>query len=607
MAKTGRKSSPTQQCPFAEQTKKLVVYDAEGSGNRHYDRKSSLLEIVQTDTTDSLTIHYTGPKPPNPARVTRDGSTLTGITGSERAGGKVYSLDVQYFPKKDPYGRTAHDLLKALFTFAAAPTVYTISGFPQPIRINAYNPDQWKLSFALPPVRGLKMGAVLDNKKSARVETGDRVVATKSHEKSTLKTSFESSNWKQTTSKEVTSTYERHASAIATPKLYAYASHETLSIDAKTSSEPVQAGKLAIALERNRAAVDIDGLDLVLGILSLVANITAAVKAFKEYAPKVGWYIDLELKALEGKVEIAWGWKENSDYRVYYYVGIAANVTLFEITLEIGFGVSVAGVGGQVCVQFKGGLSLQVGVQTVGPGADSLDLGTLAGVIEAGGYVRVTAGDVLRVEGGIKSSITSEAKVSVKFAGGLEVAGEDKWDGLSLVCSAQTMFGWKTSKTMSVMSPQQLGTWKFPGGKPPSPSELQSKIEVSRIVEDVVNEGWNLRVFRENEVVKKSFWSGEPYTAVQSEQLTSAQVADIIADPIWQKRSDLLLDAKTVKGLAHAVRKKCDIIASKDYWRDWMTHQQLIDFLGTAEFTHILEDARDPAKDLKKKVSKSTA
>ena len=54
---TGKKAgSSKEQCP-EDEPEDLVVYDAESGGNRHYDVKTGLLEIVQTEWTDPVTIH----------------------------------------------------------------------------------------------------------------------------------------------------------------------------------------------------------------------------------------------------------------------------------------------------------------------------------------------------------------------------------------------------------------------------------------------------------------------------------------------------------------------------------------------------------------------
>lgn len=359
---------------------------------------------------------------------------------------------------------------------------------------------------------------------------------------------------------------------------------------------------VAITLERNSARLGLDFLDLVAGIISLITKVTQAIKAFKDFAPKVGWYMDLEFKVLEGKIELAWGWRECNDCEVYYYLGLAAEVVLLEVVLEFGFGVKVARVLGQVCVQFKGSVSLSGGVETTAPDADAVTLATLKPVFEAGGYVRVNAGDLIEIEGGIQSGITIEAKVEAKVKAGMQVNGDVRWDGLSVTVRAKTFFGFKKSTKMQVVEPEKLSEFQFPEGEDTMPPEL-SKHEISIMAEDALNAGfWEIRFFEQQMQSEAHFLSG-PTWELKDVRIENPEIADLIAERLWQEKENLLLDAKTIDGLLQGLRKKCEILADKNWARDWLYKKDLEIYLGSAEFAEILQDAGDSGKEYRKRLA----
>ena len=568
----------------------LSVYDEESSGNRHYHEPTGLIEIVQTETTDTVVIHYVGPKPQDRVKFYRNGSLLRKPSSEPRAGGSLYNFDVGYQPKTDPYLFRPGNMFRSLFTKMCSPSRFTVYGLNRTIRIDAYNPDQWKLSLNLPPFRKVSMGAQLDNKETAHVQAGPQSVAAESYSRSEFQLSVKDTGWRRTESLDVSEKYETYSAALATPNLYAYESGEKYELSAEYESKKTDLGKNNwISLERNGQTLGIDMLDLIGGVISIVSKFSKAIKDFKDFAPQIGWYIDFEIAVLEGSVNLVWGWREANDYRAYYYTGLDLSLDIFKIVFEVGFGVMVAKIGGQICVQIKGGIALKAGpIETVAPGADSLHLGELKGDIGAGGYVRVGAGDLIKIEGGIDSTVSLAVGLDLKIAGGIEASGKSTWDGVRVTLTAKTSFGWSKKKDYTLIESQSLGSFQFPDDKKYKPSEFKSVVEVSNEVEKVVRDGFNLRVFPASDTPS--------FAGLGGDEIPEENVADLIAQRLWKNRDTITLDKRTTNGLAQSVRKKCDIIARKKWARDWMTREQLTQYLDSAEFAEILDKAVDPAK-----------
>ena len=572
--------------------KELSVFDKETNGNRHYCDLSNTLEIVQKDSFDSISIHYIAPDAPEKLTVTKNGQHYETIAGTPRAGGQLYEFKAKYYPEDGLYSIKPGHILKSLFTYYAKPTTYTITDLQQNITIKAYNPDQWKFVLKLPPFRGLKLGAQMSN--STKQTQNDQLKETKVEKSYTL--TAEETKWTQSQSIDISKKYSAYTAELKSAELYAYASSQSLTTTAKFTQDPNKISLFdGISLERNAALVNIDALDVILGVISLVSRFTKAIKNFKDYVPKIGWYIDFDVKVLEGILELSWGWRETSTYRVYYYLGLGVNLNIFEIMLEIGFGVSVANIGGQVCIQFKGGVSLNLAqFETIAPDAENLKLGEIKGILEAGGYVRCNAGDLLVIEGGIKSSITIASQTNINFNSGLELNGQIVWDGLIVALKAQTFFGWQRQKNINLMDPSTMGEFKFPSDKSrAAQDDIYSRLEISDIVEDVITKGWDIRVFEKQYVtIDYVFWEKLELVNVK---MNSRDVADIISDKIWTNKDQLMLDTKTINGLAHSVRKECEILG-KRFGRDFLYRSQLEDYLASNSFKKVIQEATDPAK-----------
>lgn len=156
------------------------------------------------------------------------------------------------------------------------------------------------------------------------------------------------------------------------------------------------------------------------------------------------------------------------------------------------------------------------------------------------------------------------------------------------------------------MKPQELGKYKFPDGNKKKRNEIKSVLEVSKIVEKTLTEGWDLRVFEKVFITKRRLLGSGTYIDEDWSRLSDSVVADTIAMRIWKEKDKLLLDEKSINGLAHAIRKDCDVIAVKDYARDWMSFTELSQYLNGSKMASLLHQARDPSKYLENTLNQNS-
>ena len=599
-------NQPVQNCPLKAESKELAVMDKESSGYRHYDKSTSLLEIVQTAKSDEVTFHYTGPDPKPAIKLRIDGVVKDPIKGESAAGGKLYKLPVSYMPKSAPYGKNfALNKLDKLFTKKHRPTVYSVEGITGNVAIKAYNPDQWKLTIKLPPLKGMKLGARMENSKTTQEIAGG--LGKKTTEKQELIVEKTNTSWRKVSSSSLSTSYESYCEKLSGPNPYQVNGAE---FNIKSEVKPVKTTPFiaGITLSHNGQGLD-SQLDVLNGIINFVTTFTDVIKAFKDMTPKVGWYIDFDLKVFEGSFELAWGWREQADHLAYYYVGAAANLTIIEVMFEFGFGLSCGGVKAQICVQFKGGLGLKLGIETRPTAPSSATLGEFKGNISAGGYVRCGVGDLVKVEAGIVTGITItltvDSVIGVSASSHIELNTATKWDGLSIEASFSTILGFQRKKKFDLIKAKEIGKKNLLGGRASTPTELKTVLEVKDIALSSLVEGYNLRVFSSRIVISTSVFTQKESRSLKWERVSNDLVAELIALKVWENRSTLLLTNQNIEGLMHGIRTDCDKIASKQFKRDWMKSTELYEYLVSAAFKKRIKDANDVVKtfqaDIKKK------
>ena len=130
---------------------------------------------------------------------------------------------------------------------------------------------------------------------------------------------------------------------------------------------------------------------------------------------------------MNGKLAFAWQCKENKDHRVFKHVAVSIDVTIASLSMEIGVGIDICQVTGQIYVIFAGQIDVKASVETTTPEKDpslSIPFGT---TISGTAGARIQIGRIVKLDALITSGI--------RFAdGALKVSTAD---GVSL------NFGWK--------------------------------------------------------------------------------------------------------------------------------------------------------------------
>ena len=612
--RTGDPDTTTLPCGAvvqnAEITSKLKVWDAEKEGARPYNSKTATLDIVQTGPDDEVTIEYTGPGKPASLEVWRHGKKI----GTAKGGG-TYKYKVTYAPTDDPYDPKR--LVTDMLTRKHAPTVYSFKGIPgRTIKVRVFNPDQWKLAIALPPMRGFSAGAKLDNQKTSTtkmVASAPGVAAAGTKKSVSLQYDVSSSKWgKPVTEQEVKRKYTAAAAAVVDLRwkngVYvaagASASSTTTRRDTSNDKKDPSVSALPVTLERNGVGQTCDVMKIVGAAITVTMLVTQIIKLIKQAqsAMSVGWYAQFEANVFQGGIEWTWGWKElEKDHRVYFLNAVGAELTLFSVALEIGVGCVLAGFGGQLCVRFTGELKYKVGPVEFGKpkGKDDApprqSLGAYETAISGGLYARVKAGAVANIEAAAKLELKFEGDLYFDLKSDFKTNNKCTFPGVVVQLTVTSFFGNRVSKETLTDSKTLYENKKFPGGGGGNPADLKSEKAVADLADQYFTSGWfNITFYRITE-------KGRYFDSTVD--IKRRAVADAFGKYVWGYRYHIDMDRKVIEGLCHSVLKHCNSIGGGALGRD-VDVDKLIEWVQGSEFQKLLRDAYAPDKALKRKIKR---
>jgi ribosomal 30S subunit maturation factor RimM len=579
---------------LAAKNKGVIVYCEHDHKLRKFDHPSGELDVVQTKDYDEVTIFSKDDDAPGQLDVYRDGEKIDSISGTSKSGGKEYKLKATYCPGGDPYA-DGETIFHKILTYKCDPTIYTIQGLRAPVTVKAFNPDQWLFSVSLPPFRKTKMGRVLDNRTTATVDIQGKTAVVTQPIKKTF-TVTESQNWQTKSSSEgVQSSYNEYiAKYNVKKKMWKLAdASQVTEIESKSKNEKLEVGSEileSIKFQRNGTSFRCDSLTLVMAALGYAKSIYDMLKNFDDLVPKIGWYMNLELQILVGSYQIGWGWREvPTKWQTFYYFGAGMKMTIIDIAFEAGWGIDVGSAfKAQVCFGVKGSIEATLfQFETTGPAKADLNIGKLEGSMTGGLYARVTVGFFVNAEGAAETGIKGEVKLVLDSEFTLKFEGSGNWTGVTAKYTQSV--GWfgseTTTKSQVLVKPSPMKKFEFP--KEPEEVQQFSEYEVAdKINATLQPEGWwgAIKVKELNE------YDGFYYDC------DMGKIAEMIAQKIMLQKQTLLLDDKTVEGLSHAVRKKCEVLGYRGIWPDFVDYDNLADYLNGAEFAQVLADAEDPVK-----------
>ncbi|MDD5673349.1 MAG: hypothetical protein PHC61_04245, partial [Chitinivibrionales bacterium] len=319
-------------------------------------------------------------------------------TLNEKNGGQViqeseagYSKSVMKCGFK---GKTDYKMLlnPHFWTDYNKPTEYEIQGLRKKLPIKAYCPDEFKLSINLPPPKKFDIGKKYKGEESLVYDPQSRKFQ---HEVLPFHEEKDEGQWGKL----------KHPLAIG------------------TTDKP-------ISLEVNKKSIEISAVDAFASVLLLSNQFGELIELITKSMPKVGWYYTLEYKVMNGKLALAWKWKEHSDHRAFCNMAASVEMTLIDIEWEVGVGVSVFLCEGQVFFQINGEVTLGVETERISPD-NALELkipfgAKLEGVV--GARVKVTFMFHAEMTGSTALEL-SDGAFKISTVEGVSIGANLKWTG----------------------------------------------------------------------------------------------------------------------------------------------------------------------------------
>lgn len=495
------------------------------------------------------------------------GSELSAAdNGVEGGGYHHYPVPVEFLGETDH----VNFLLPAYWRAFNSRTSYVVRDGPSPITIDVHYPYTWTFKVELPPLKSYKAGAKLEGdvqkdqegKLSVGNVTSEWTRTETSWSPSTLKGQFES-EWG-----EANSDGSGRVDVIGT-----------------SGNRRVK----AVSLTRSDGyEAQLDVAEYLSQIAWLAASFNRVVDNILDVAPKIGWYIDLDLQLFQGGVAVQWGWKEYTDHRAYRWIDFYVELTIFAVRLEFGFGVSGLSFAAQVYAAVAGDVKVTADAQRPSPEVEAVVTIPAQGSIKGILGVRFEAGYVFRIDAHGETGL--EVEVDMRFNDGnrpVSLDGETKWTGIFVQATVSAgLFGIGGQKSWSrqLVNPCTLDSFSWPRAEPYNPP-WTSRERMTAIVRRVLTDGLDVRVFKPS----GSFFSGD-------EKWPMDRIVETIVDKLDANQT-MRRDPKTIEGMAHGIREDLDQIGAR-WGRDWITEEKFLEYVDGPKLAARMEQARDLGRDL---------
>jgi hypothetical protein len=481
-------------------------------------------------------------------------------------GHTVYDLEAVY--RHDVDGAVPPFWRPAFWRSYTAKTTYRVSPGPAPIRVEVFHPHRWKFELKLPPWASFQDG----HKWTPPEGQGVKGLANRENLKHDLAT--EDAFWKP--SKLAVDTVETDTSPDP---------------DFKPRGSEMKLD--SVSLSRDDTAVDMDALLLIGKLLKLqesFRDLVSALKAFRDYAPQMGWYADVNLQLMQGGIAAEWYWKEHTDHRVFQFIDVNLSLVLFNLTFEVGLGVGAFSFELQIYASIGGELAVEGGFQRDTPdGRGGLAFPTIQGKVVGALGARVEGGAFFKF--GAKGETALEAEVNMAinenrrpFSADLRV----RWTGIE--CTATGSIGlWGIGGTRTWTSTLvQPSAWigsELPSPQPYEPPHL-SRARIFTMVKGAIDTFWQIRVIRTVEG-----WNNDVHWT--TDEIAEAITDRIDDDPVFNRTVD------SVEGLCLAMRGDLDALGSR-WGRNYVEEAQFLEYLdgsleGRSFETH-LDRGRSPER-----------
>jgi hypothetical protein len=488
------------------------------------------------------------------------------------------------------------------------PQVHEISGGAEPFRVEVFNPHTYKFEFGLPPFSSSKGGSKFEKGKFWQGEGKDRQMV---------------SRGKTETWSEKRTGWSRSKLGVVSMSV----SGSDFEPDKVNNKRDATSG--TCSFYRDGSKVELDVLKSVSQLLKILKSLEGIVNAIKENAPpRVGWYFDSELQVMQGKLAVEWGWREFEDHTAFHSIDFNIQLTIFKSVLEVGVGVQGLGFKAQVFFQLSGALSVSADGRIEDPRAAvgvSIPASlTMAAAIGA----RVEAGNLLKAEARGDSGLKIEAMIGInrldrrrdpQHASLFNFDFVISWTGLKVSATVSGgLFGIGRARTWERVLVQPAELFK---GRWPEPTKFEapdlSRDRIVPLMLEKITDGWNLQVYRRMDEITPAAPSGVSIPQ-SGDYWTPAQVAEALATAIVN-HTTCSRTPELIKALGVAVRTDLDLLAERDWRRDYVSERDFIQYLrervvtdGKNRFRSVglqarLDEMIDPGQKMAQQLQKQRA
>ncbi|APR88282.1 Lyzozyme M1 (1,4-beta-N-acetylmuramidase) [Minicystis rosea] len=463
---------------------------------------------------------------------------------------------------------------------------YRIQNLARPVDVIAYPTHKWKLGIKFPAMKSLKVGSKLEKQSMAVAGPGYFGAA----KKTTHTLEIEKTGWKKV--KETTSVETSKATGVVVTNSQIAVINQNVAKLEYTQEAASNKVVSAVSLSRDNEDISlkkVPALKALFSIVEVVNDIMGVIRAIQDNVPKVGWYAEVEVQVLQGKLGLEWQWKEHRDHRAFLWMKAGIEMTLFSISLEIGVGVSGCSFKAQVFAKVEGAVETALSAERVSPDAwDAVQIplkvsitGTVGARFEAGNFINVeaTLETALEVEGTLKLNTSKGLGASVSFT----------WTGLKGKINASIGKGGSLgsySGSQTFIDSVDLGSSEWPSPEPYNP-EYTPRARIKEIISGEVTGFWNgIQVYSGDRA-----WSDDEMVEKLTKKIDS--------------RTDIRRDTRSIEGLVKDIRQRLDG-KRKDggFWRGEYIEGAAFDrFVYSGELDGIMTTSYvDPCKDMLNKV-----
>jgi hypothetical protein len=513
------------------------------AAGRDLFEKGTRIELVPDEgsTADTVKIHWRDDwqasmpgqlevrTPGRPAGTARQ-------NGSYPGGYTTYELEAEYLGDID----ISNVITPGFWRAYRERTTHTVRPGPTSIPVEVYNPRRFRFEFSLPPMAGFKGGTKYEAEGSREIRSLARTGRVKKQ------VTTEDAYWSPSSK-----TLETHRTDTdAGPDFQPHASEQKL-VD-------------TITITRDGQTIpELQWLTFVGKVLKYADTLREIIEMVRDYAPKVGWYIDWNLQLMQGGLSVDWYWKEHTDHRVYQFIDYAMNLTIFSLGFEIGIGVSAVSFKLQIYAALSGELGVESGFKRDSPdGAPGFRLPGVQGKITGVLGARAEAGYVFKFDAKGETAIEAEAQIGINQRDAMvSVDARARWTGITCTCTVSAGalgISWTKTETWELVP---AGPWwglEWPDDQPYEPPTM-SRSAIAREIEQVLRRGWDLLVYEDDKSARYSHRAIANYIAGYVER-------DTAFDKV----------PKAVDALANAVRADLNELADRGFWnRDWLAVSDL--------------------------------